>query len=192
MKKAILTATIAAVLLAALASCASIPKPSDENTALVIGNLVLDFPDGFFRAYARTVEDRVRVEIVNKTQQSKFSMYTKDGYFSFLSNGTDEYVLMTYSYETQMSGGGKGSIGGQEIMGQISTTPGKVVYVGHITITYNAPNKSTTLGGGAQTFWNYDVNFDLDWNTSALEEYLATKDPDGTWLSRGIVNESLE
>jgi hypothetical protein len=32
----------------------------------------------------------------------------------------------------------------------------------------------------------------VDWDTSALEEYLATKDPDGTWLSRGIVNESLE
>jgi hypothetical protein len=83
-----------------LASCASIPEPENESSSLVIGSLILDFPDGFFGETPRTLDSGVYVHVVNTTQGTDFHVSTgSGGYFYFLSNGTDHYSIEDYSFD---------------------------------------------------------------------------------------------
>jgi hypothetical protein len=169
-----------------LAGCASIPAPEDESTALVIGRLSLGFPDGFFRQSARTIRYGVTVHFQNVTKQSRFSVKTSDGYYYFLSNGTDKYVLVSYEYREQ-SGAGNITLGGEKIMREFVPEPGKVVYVGDITYTYSAPDIVKTESGGTHSTWNYVVTRDDGSDLEGVREYLRDKDNSGAWLQRDIV-----
>src|SRR3989304_8102826 len=93
-----------ASLIFALSSCASIPAPEKADDSLVIGHLVLDFPDGFFEQPSRTIESGVMLHLVNTTKQTRFSLLTSGGYFRFLSHGADEYLLKGYEFSKRESG----------------------------------------------------------------------------------------
>jgi hypothetical protein len=175
------------VVAVVLAGCASLPRPESEDNSLVVGYLVLDFPDGFFADRPRTVSDGVQVSFINTTQQREFTVRTTDGYFCFLSNGSDDYVMKTYKYETRSNSGHTTTVGGGEIMREISTEPGKVVYLGHITVVYGSPKRTRSLGGDAQSFWSFDVKADSRWDLDSLHEYLVRRDSRGDWLEREVV-----
>jgi hypothetical protein len=175
------------VAIVVLAGCASLPRPESDDNALVVGYLVLDFPDGFFADRARKVSDGVQVSFINTTQQREFTVRTIDGYFCFLSNGSDDYVMKTYKYETRSNSGGSATVGGGEIMREISTKPGKVVYLGHITVTYGSPKRTKSLGGDAQSFWSFDIRADSRWDLDGLHQYLVRRDSKGDWLEREVV-----
>ena len=170
----------------ALASCASIPAPRDEATALIVGRLILDFPEGFFRQPPRTIRDAATVHLYNATQDKAFSTYTSSGYYHFLSNGTDEYVLLSYEYK-QQSGGGSVTLGGERIMKKFRAHPGKVVYLADLAFTYTAPKVVKSVGGGASQTWDYTVLRDEISDQEGLREYLRRKDKSGAWLEREIV-----
>ena len=65
-----------------LASCSSFPKADGTHGCLVIGNIVLDFPDGFFSESARTIASGIRVNFTDLDENKSFFVYTSnDGYF---------------------------------------------------------------------------------------------------------------
>ena len=67
-----------------LASCSSFPKADGTHGCLVIGNIVLDFPDGFFSESARTIASGIRVNFTDLDENKSFFVYTSnDGYYYF-------------------------------------------------------------------------------------------------------------
>ena len=73
-----------------LGSCAGVPRPENDQSTLVIGSFILDYPDGLFEYNARTIPVGVYVTVRNNTKDSTFDLRTNDGgYFYFLSNGSD-------------------------------------------------------------------------------------------------------
>jgi hypothetical protein len=169
-----------------LAGCASIPVPEDENTAMVIGRMSLDFPEGFFRQSPRMLRYGVKVHFYNVTQQKTFSTITSDGYYYFLSNGTDAYVLISYEYRDQ-SGAGSTHLGGEQILREFKAQPGRIIYLGDITYTYNSPNVIKSEASGTRQTWDYTVTRDDLSNLEGLRKYLSDKDSSGAWLEREIV-----
>ena len=111
-------------LVIALVSCAGLPKPKSEGDSLVIGSLILDFPDGFFDRSPKKFDTNVRLFFKNTTRNKSFTLGTAGGYFCFLTNGTDEYVLETSQIIKMLIGNTRYSFHGDTINFKISTVPG--------------------------------------------------------------------
>ena len=95
MKKMFLAGLIALLLI----SCAGIPEPEESGNSLIIGSIILDFPDGFFDGASTTITRSIKVKLLNTTKKRSFTLSTIDGYFYFLTNGTDSYVLESFEFE---------------------------------------------------------------------------------------------
>ena len=74
--------TICSIL---LFSCVGIPEPKTEEDYLIIGNLLIDFPDGFMSLVTpKTFKDGVKIYVENLTTGKGFYVKTKDnGYYYF-------------------------------------------------------------------------------------------------------------
>jgi hypothetical protein len=162
-----------------LASCASLPEPEGEGTSLVIGHLVLDFPDGFFDKPARAIQNGIKLNFLNATRQTKFSLQTLSGYFYFLANGTDSYVLESYEYEFE-----RVTLGRSEVKWKIAVTPDKVNYLGHLTIFYLTPK--LTLEAGTH-WWSYTHDSSMKWDKDAVRLFISKSKPDSRWLGYEVV-----
>jgi hypothetical protein len=198
-----------AVLTLALACCAGLPSPRGEDDALVIGSVVLEFPDGFTGGWSRSIRSNVFLHFVDTTTNRRLCRLTTDGYYSFLAKGTDQYVLDRFEYSLL------GDEAEYEIRDKlelpISVSPGAVAYQGHLTVSYARPkttNKPSVVhvteregfeappGGNARTFpvpmfrmqtdWSYERSLDLRRDEDKLIAYLRRKDPRSPWLSREI------
>jgi hypothetical protein len=162
-----------------LVSCESSPVPPSrsESDSLVIGSLVLDFPDGYFSAPPRNINSGIWIDILNKTQESRFKVLTnKEGYFWFLSNGTDEYSIETFVFGEKNETGGK--IHTCTVEGKISydfaTTTRCVQYIGDITILYEKPLlvKSENIGASPNTYWKFNISSSLRKHPLLVQAYL--------------------
>ena len=175
------------VLLLCLTACAGLPKPEEGGSSLVIGSLVLDYPDGFFDLSPCCFTRGVKITIQNATTGKHFSLTTNNSYFYFLSNGTDEYVLESYEY-TKRTDKGEYNVG-RNVDQKFSPVPNSLVYLGHITITYAAPDKvdKDKLGRKTTTYWDYNVSADVDYDSEALRGYIEETDPGSAWLSYELV-----
>jgi hypothetical protein len=175
------------VLLLVLGACAGFPPPEEGGSSLVIGSLVLDYPDGFFDLKPCCFTRGVKLVILNATTDKRFSLTTDDGYFYFLSNGTDNYVLESYEY-TKRTDTGEYNVG-RNVGQKFSPVPNSLVYLGHITITYAAPDKvdKDKLGRKTTTYWDYNVSAGMDYDSDALLEYIREIEPDSSWLSYELV-----
>jgi hypothetical protein len=175
------------VLLLCLGACAGLPPPEEGESSLVIGSLVLDFPDGFYALKPCCFTRGVKLKILNATSGKRFSLTTNDGYFYFLSNGTDEYVLESYEYTKRTDKGE--SMVGSNVGQKFTPVPNSLVYVGHITITYAAPEKvdKDKLGRKTTTYWNYKISAGVDYDSDTLMEYIEETDPGSAWLSYELV-----
>jgi hypothetical protein len=187
MRKVIVTVA----MLALLAGCSSLPAPEQEGNSLVIGRLILDFPDGFFKKPARTVMDGIKTTFLNVSRGEEFSVYTSDGYFYFLSNGTDEYVFQSFKYSSSGAAGSTSTIGPASINKKFKATPGSIVYVSDLVITYKNPDVASSRGGGAHETYEFDISADFDWNTDYLRMYIAGNDRSGAWLDAEVVEVDL-
>jgi len=175
---------LAAAALLLVLGCTSLPAPEGVKNSLVVGRIALDFPDGFFDRPARTLQARIKMDFLNLASGSKFTVYTSDGYFFFLSNGSDTYRLLSYASSAEGGGGGY-TIGPATINKVVPMQPGRVMYLGDLTITYAQPKKTESRSSG--TYWDFDVSRKLDWNPDELERFIRDMDPESPWLEREVV-----
>ncbi len=178
MKQAVLVFCI----LAALGACASFPQPEGEGNSLVIGYLALDFPDGYFNRPARTIRSGIRLHLRNESRQTDFSLMTSSGYYYFLSNGTDSYSLESYEYEDTAE---RAKLGRSKIDLKFEITPGKVVYLGHLTISYKIPK--LTLDSLEKKTYRFEVDSSVRWEKEETLLYIVGRDPDSRWLEYEVV-----
>ena len=145
----------ALVVLLTLGACAGMPEPEEAENSLVIGSLVLDYPDGFFDMKPCCFTRGVKLTILNTTTNRRFTLTTDDGYFYFLS----------------------------------TPVPDSLVYLGHITITYSAPDQVSKerLGRKTTRYWDYDVSAKVDFTTDALLDYIRETEPESSWLTYELV-----
>lgn len=177
----------AIVFLALLASCTSFPVPQSDTDSLVVANVVLDFPDGFFDRGPRTLERNVRVQFENTASGRTGTMYTNDGYVSFLAQGGAEYRLVDYSYEEEVSNGAVYS-GGRTLDIVFTVEPGTVTYVGDIDVVYGLPERAGRERGGNARFWDFDIKMSRSNNVAGVNDYLTAEDIDSAWRGYKIVS----
>jgi hypothetical protein len=181
MKQAIL----AICALAALSSCASmpVPEPEGEGDSLVIGYFALDFPDGYFNYPPRKIVDRIQLIFLNETRKTRFSLTTSAGYYCFLANGTDDYSLESYGYEDV---GAQARLGPAKVDWKFGITPGKVVYLGHLTISYKS-EKMKVEASSERRSSSFDVDSSYRWEEEATLQYIETLNPESRWLDCELV-----
>lgn len=170
-----------------LAACASIPTPESPDDSLVIGYFALDFPDGFFAQSRRTFTSGIGLLIKNETTGRKFRLTTSNGYFQFLSNGTDGYTIMEYSLK-ERDPSGMYSVGGK-LDRSFSTRTRSVVYLGHQTIVYSKPkNMYRSSGDSKENYWNFEKSNRHTYNEGQLLSYLVDAAPESPWLQYEVVH----
>ncbi len=195
----------AAALAAALSACATIPGPKSAGDSLLIGSVVLEFPDGFLGQPARTVGSNLLLHFLDLTSGRRFARLAVDGYFYFRGSGDDRYVLESYEYSTQDD---TGEYNLDDSIGQeFSAIPGKLVYVGRLAVRYEKPRISGQVTFAqaigfdddgmflalesehlpfihrmAPVYWQYDRTIERSWDDAALLAYLKDKDPRSPWL----------
>ena len=183
--KRIAAAIGALAMLFILWSCAGFPEPAGEGTSLVIGSLIIDFPDGFYDKPARRFDTDVKVSFKNTTKKSGFDLYTSHGYFYFQSNGTDEYVLKSYNLPDIVIGDTRYSGGGSAIDLKIASMPSKVIYLGHIVLAYAAP--SVAQLSGRESTYKYETSASWDWDKDELTRFMTQEQADSPWLQMEII-----
>jgi hypothetical protein len=183
--KRIVAAIGALAMLFILWSCAGFPEPAGEGTSLVIGSLVIDYPDGFYNQPARKFDTDVKITVKNTTQERKFDLFTSRGYFYFQSNGTDAYVLESYNLPNIVIGDTRYSGLGSTIGMEIATTPGKVIYLGHIVITLAAPRVAQL--SGRESMYHFKTSASWDWDKDELRQFITQRQADSPWLQMEIL-----
>ena len=168
-----------------LLSCATMPVPEGEGNSLVIGSFILDFPDGFFNLSSRKFDMNVKLQFRNVTQDKSFTIYTTRGYFYFLTNGTDKYVLERFSLGETRIGDGTYTFGGETLNFEISTTPNKVIYLGHIVFT--EAGSTAAKRSGSSTLYDFEPSVSVDWNKDLLYQYINYEQEDSPWLKYELV-----
>ncbi len=170
-----------------ISGCAGLPEPEGSGSSLVIGFLELDFPDGFFslspNPTPKTFNSKIKLFILNTTTNQSFTTSTSNGYFYFLSNGTDVYKLERYQFVKEVPGAGTYTIN-RNMNYNFTPIPDKVVYLGDIIYTYTKPDKISEKN--EQSLWNYGVSAKVNYDTDSMLEYLREKNPECSWLSYKI------
>jgi len=168
MKQALLAAALAAGVLVATLSCVSLPEPEGPDNALVIGSLVVDFPEGCFGGAVRSFRSGVKIHFANLRTKKTFSVTTDQGYFCFLSNGQDQYALIGYEMKYNETGSR-----------------------GSFVATWTNARKSTKQSlGQAMTYWEYDRALGHSWQDELLDEYLESRGPQSAWRQREVLRQA--
>jgi hypothetical protein len=168
------------VFLLALLSCASaplpLPAPADEQSSLVIGNMRLDFPDGFFDKGPRTLTSNISLWFVDPSGTPSIKVRTTvDGYFYFLCPGGGRWKLDRYFDD--VSEGGSYRIDGRPGY-SFDVPPGSVVYLGHMVWSFTRPKDLEQYNH----VWEFGVAFSRDDCRGATTEYLRVRDEQTPWL----------
>jgi hypothetical protein len=172
-----------AAVLPLLAACASIPEPEGPEDSLVIGYFALDFPDGFFDQNRRTITNGITLSFVNERSGNKFSVMTSQGYYQFLSNGTDSYSFAGFKIRVD-----RGTIQ-SNVNQKFAAKPHSVVYLGHLTVIYAKPQKTHEVSMDMKThYWDYDISTNFTYNEGELQSYLKSRDPENPWLEYEVVH----
>ena len=171
-------------------SCLGLPQPADENESLVVGSLIMDYPDGFFRIGSMTFRNGIKLNIVNLATKNKFSVKTSNGYFRFIANGQDGYLVRSYEL-IYVRGNWTYTCGPYDIGIRIPDNPHKVFYLGHVTELNTLPeflDKKSSGGNTTTTSYDYKTEIIVDKDIEDIKLYLA----DSEWLSYDIVDLSDE
>jgi hypothetical protein len=174
--------------LALLVSCASVPNPENDRSSLVIGSIALDFPDGLFDLPPRVVSSGIILTVRNTTQGHSFDLrVNNDGYFYFLSNGSDAYSLLGYRYTFTTSGRSEYSISQGLGASSFHATPGQICYLGHIVHRYTSPKKTDlNLYARKGSSWNYQIEVIRDNKSDEMLKNLKAQNDDMPWLQRMV------
>jgi hypothetical protein len=177
-----------------LVSCVGLPAPKSPGNSLVIGNFIMDFPDGFFNVPKRTFDFDVQLNFMNLTQGTGFTISTsREGYFFFLANGSDKYLFKSFELQQIREGNNIYTWGKTPMNLEISATPDKVIYLGHILVTYTKPKFAKRTGVGADTeLWNFESSFSTNWDKDAVIRYIKATQRDSPWLNYEVLEYEMK
>jgi hypothetical protein len=182
-------------LLLLLTSCAGVPRPESDESTLVIGSFILDYPDGIFEYNARTIPVGIYITIRNNTQDSTFVVRTMEGgYFYFLSNGSDSYSLVSYRYMFTAAGRQEYTLQGG-FKAAFTAAPGQICYLGDIVFRNAKPRKTeevTDAAGGKHTSWSYEQTATRDDKPDQVISFLQKQDANSPWITRTVVSAQVQ
>ena len=166
-----------------LVSCASFfPEPESNTDSLVIGSFIIDFPDGFGSYSPLTAAEGIKLYFTNLTRNRHFVLVTdSDGYYYYLTNGSDEYVLNKFECPIRPVPYADPIRYTLNIPIRTSTT--KLIYMGHISITF-----SELLVTTITIHPQYEVALHVDWDRTAMLLYLENRQSDACWLDYDIIH----
>ncbi|MBN1799550.1 MAG: hypothetical protein JW822_13325 [Spirochaetales bacterium] len=169
-------------------SCKSIPEPENESDSLIIGSVVWDFPDGLFQLEPRTLRNNITIAFVNLTTSEQFKVNTSDGYFNFICNGNDKFMLQYVMYQDPSPA--KSYTVSYPLNLRIDSKPRKIIYVGHILITFASPGISEAKEGDAMitTSWRFRENYVIENKIEDAKAYVADNDGNNVWRDYTILN----
>jgi len=173
-----------------LVSCAGIPRAEKPGDTLVIGSFIVDFPEGFFNEEPRTFSSGLALTFRNVTTNSSFTITTsEEGYFWFVSNGTDSYELSSYHHD-YVSGSRHRYVLDSKVEYAFKTVPQSVLYVGHLGVIYANPKRpDPTAYGKHQTVeWDFEKSWKRDFKKGELTDHLNRLPAGSEWLSRPVVS----
>ncbi len=177
-----LSALLIVLVVLSMISCASIPAPEGAEDSLVVGSFIIAFPDGFFNRPSRTFSSDIKLNFKNTTTGRKFSVFIMNGFFYFLSNGSDEYQLESFEYASYEYGP-RYSFGGPLHI-EFSALPKKVLYMGAMTFNYRNPKRTNIVEAGKPVdYWHFDKTLDRTWDQEKAIEFLSSQDPETPWLT---------
>jgi hypothetical protein len=185
---------LALTCLLLLVSCASIPDPVDQQSTLVIGSFILEYPDGVMDLPPRTITSNVWITITDTIKGSSFSVRTLEGgFFYFLGIGDDSYSLASYSHSFTVSGSSEYTMGGK-LDWKFKTAPGQITYLGHVVIRQAKPKvaEERQASHSRQSTWQFETSLTRDDKPNLMIEYLRKTDPESPWISRTVTSTQLE
>jgi hypothetical protein len=194
-----------------LSACATIPQPKNAGDSLLVGSIVLEFPDGFLGQPARTIASNLLLHFRDVSRNTRFVRPAVDGYFYFLGNGSDDYRLESYEYSYRDD---YGEYYLNDSIGQsFSAVPGKLVDVGRIIARYEKPRLSNRVTFAQviaieeegmfealnpesfpfahrtePAYWRYDRTIDRRWDDAAVIAYLQRREPRSPWLQAELTH----
>ncbi len=181
MKKYLILLVVSLLLLTA---CSTIPEPSKNSESLVIGSFILDFPDGYFDGPKRTIDSNVTLKFYNKTTGEDYAKRTKNGYFAFVANTSDEIELYEYYYE-HTSGRTTTSLGGS-LEKEFCILADKINYLGDLKITYRAGK--VVSGDRESSTYHFNRDYSIGYNSAAAKNHLVDELVESEWLKDDIIN----
>jgi hypothetical protein len=173
------------VVMTFLVSCTSLPEPESNTNSLVIGSFDIEFHD-VYNDSSITEAAGIKLFFTNLTQNRYFILTTdSNGYYYYLTNGSDEYVLTKFEYSKRF--GIYEYTMGCPLDIPISTSTAKLIFMGHSTIIF-----SELLGTTLTTPPQVEVSFHVDWDRTAMLSYLEDKQSDCCWLDYDIIEHIFE
>jgi hypothetical protein len=179
---------ICPLLLLLFFSCKGLPKPADPDSSLVIGSIIWDFPDGFFQLKPRTIINNITLGFVNLTTSEQFKLPTYNGYFYFLCNGNDKFLLKYANYKSPA--GPTIYTFGYELNLKIDTKPKTIIYIGQIKITFASPEilKAKDEDAMIKTSWRFREEYVIENKIEDLKKYITENDSKKLWQNYEIFN----
>jgi hypothetical protein len=209
--KALLGSMLCAASAALLISCATVPEPRSPQEYLVMGRFTLACPTGFFGGATKSIDTGVQLVFRDVDSGSTITVSTMNGWFAFAGVGSGGYRLESSSYARSTNGREGFVIGPRNIGVWNCAEPGRVIYLGDMTLVYTPRNDTygprgrfdqpdyeismpdqpsdypVLLDSGSRADWTYDVSLDRRWDTPAAAKHLVRLSPHSAWLSRDMV-----
>ncbi len=172
-----------------LASCASLPAPERTGSSLVIGSLVVDFPDGYFDQTPARLDSRVQLNLTDVTTGREFRLTTEGGgFYYFPGTPGDTYRLDSWEFYQEI-GHTRYRGAPYEVKLEFRVPADKVVYTGHLLYTFTKP-ESKELYQGRKSF-SFKTSATLSDRPDTVKEFIARKQEDSPWLAYDIVEAQL-
>jgi hypothetical protein len=173
-----------AIVAAILTSCAGLPTPEGKHGCLVIGNIMLDFPDGFFSESARTIKNGIRMRFTDLDENKSFAVYTSNGgYFFFAAKPGHQYRLESWGV-TISDAFTTFNLGPNKYIVPFNYESGKILYLQHIGITHNVPKQKGERGNN--TIWNYVTSITVSSKPYEVHDFIKAAEENSGWLDYDI------
>jgi len=195
-----------------LLSCSSLPAPQAPGDSLVIGYFSMIFPGEYFDSALTTIDSNIELDFRDLTTGHWVLQFLNGGHFRFLARGGHTYELV--NSRAHLENGSRTYIFGPRQIGlKIEPSPGKVLSLGRIQLTYTRSKDTFTFhpevdyeirsAGGfsglspglassmTRNVAAYDVSPSQTWDDTDLRTYMKKLDPSSPWLSRDIVHVAI-
>ena len=168
-----------------LVSCTTFPSPQGNEGSLVVGNMLIDFPEGFFAESARTLGHGIQMNFADLDKGTSFYVYSgDDGYYYFAGEPGHKYELR--SWQVDLNEGSRiYRIGPVETGWVFTAVPGKVMYLQHILVTFRTPKKK------GDTQWNFVPSVSVASKPEGVQAFITAKQKDSNWLNYEVIPAEL-
>lgn len=177
-----------ALILALFAGCVTLPEPDSEEDALIIGRLVLSYPDGFIGGPARDINHGVLIVLRDLDRDRDYLVSTNGGYYRLPVPGGRQFVLVSYRYE-QSDADTVRTLGPIPVNLQFAVESHSVVFLGDVAYVAVDPNVVARSERGSRAFRTYadERSVSVDADPSIVRDYLEIQNPESLWLTYPVI-----